>query len=208
MVASTIPHSACSLAELQTRFLTIVSRIRTHGRVYFRHIKCPDRKADRVAEMVALAWKWFVRLAEKGKDATRFPSVLASYAARAVKSGRRLCGQLTPKDALSEVAQQRHGFTVTKLPDFSTLDTNPYAEALADNTQTEVPDQVQFRCDHPAWVATQSDRDRQLIHAMMLGHRTKDLARRFRLSPARISQLRRQYLDGWQLFCGECSLSA
>jgi hypothetical protein len=194
--------------ELQARFLSIMPRIRTHARIYFRHIKCHGRRADCIAEAIALAWKWFIRLAEKGKDATRFPSVLASYAARAVRSGRRVCGQLKAKDAMSEVAQQRHGFTVTKLPDISTLDTNPYAEALADNTQTEVPEQVQFRCDHPAWVASHADRDRRLIHQMMLGHRTMDLARRFRLSPARISQLRAEYKDDWEEFCGEPALSA
>ena len=208
MIAPAIPHPVCSLADLQARFLSILPRIRTHARVYFRHIKCKGRRADCIAEAVALAWKWFIRLAEKGKDATRFPSVLASYAARAVRSGRRVCGQLKAKDAMSERAQQRHGFCVGKLPDFSTESTNPLAEALTENTVSPVPDQVQFRCDHPAWVASHGDRDRRLIHAMMLGHRTMDLARRFHLSPARISQLRREYKDGWEEFCGESSLSA
>jgi hypothetical protein len=188
--------------------LTILARIKNHAAIYFRHIKCHGRRADCIAEAIALAWKWFVRLAEKGKDATRFPSVLASYAARAVRSGRRLCGQERAKDVLSTVAQQRHGFCVGKLPDFSTESVNPLAEALTDNTVSPVPEQVQFRCDFPGWRRTHHRRDRRLIHAMMLGHRTMDLARRFRLSPARISQLRREYKDGWEEFCGESALSA
>jgi hypothetical protein len=61
-------------------------------------------------------WRWFVRLVEQGKDPLSFPIALASYAARAVKCGRRLCGQPKGKDALSFLAQQRHGFGVEPLP--------------------------------------------------------------------------------------------
>ena len=79
-------------AGLHARFLSILPRIATHGRVYFRHLRRTDQE-EAVQEMVALCWKWFVRLVARGKDATRFPSALASYAARAVRSGRRACGQ-------------------------------------------------------------------------------------------------------------------
>jgi hypothetical protein len=83
---------ACSVDQLQARFLSIRHRIETHARVYFRQIRSSDEKAERIAETLALAWKWFVRLALRGKDATQYPSVLATYAAKAVQSGRRLCG--------------------------------------------------------------------------------------------------------------------
>src|SRR6185436_14103918 len=86
---------------LQARFLTLLPRIERHGRVFFRGVRCPVRKADLIAETVALCWKWIVRLAERGKDGFLFPMRLASYAAQAVKSGRRLCGQLKARDALS-----------------------------------------------------------------------------------------------------------
>ena len=46
-----------------------------------------------MAETIALSWKWFVRLAERGKDVGQFVTVLAAFAARAVKSGRRPVGQ-------------------------------------------------------------------------------------------------------------------
>jgi hypothetical protein len=191
---------AISFHLLHTRFLSILPRIEKHAHVYFRHVRCKEHKADLVAEVVALAWKWFVRLAERSKDATQFPSTLASYAARAVKSGRRVTGQIPPKDILSERAQQRHHFCVGKLPDFSTESTNPLAEALADNTVSPVPDQVQFRCDFPAWTRSRCQRDRRLIHVMATGERTKVLARRFRISQARVSQLRRQFHDDYERF--------
>jgi hypothetical protein len=150
--------------------------------------------------VVSLCWKWWLRLVQRGKNPATFVSTLASYAARAVRSGRRLCGQERAKDALSPAAQQRHRFTVGKLPDFSTESTNPLAEALTDNTISPVLDQVQFRCDFPDWLGTHSRRNRNITVEMAKGEKTQDLARRFKISPARISQLRRELHDDWMQF--------
>lgn len=188
---------------LHRRFLSILPRIRLHAKVYFRHVKCWHTKEDRIAETIDLAWKWFISLAKRGKDARYFASVLASYAAKAVKSGRRLCGQLKSKDVLSELAQQRHNFYVGKLPDFSTESTNPLMEALTDNTVTPVDEQVAFRIDFPAWLQTMTPRERRIIKAMIRNERTKDLSQEFELSQGRISQLRREFRDDWRHFIGE-----
>ncbi len=188
---------------LVQRFLSILPRIETHACIVFRHVKCPHRQADFVQETVSLAWKWFVRLANKGKDACQFPSALATYAARAVKCGRRLCGNEKAKDALSPLAQQRHSFTVASLPLHSTLNTNPFSEALADNTRSPVPEQVHFRIDFPAWLAQLGDRNRRIAQDMAMGHRTLELADMHKVTQGRISQLRREFHIDWLLFTGE-----
>src|SRR5262245_3121703 len=139
-----------------------------------------------MAEMVALAWLWFVRLVQQGKDPTRFASALATYAARAVKAGRRLCGIEKAREVLSSRAQYRQNFAVVSLPHTSTLAGTPLDEALHDNTQTPVPDQVAFRQDFPAWLSGLGERDRRVITDLMLGERTLDVARGHGLSPARI----------------------
>ena len=155
--------------------------------------------------MRGLVWKWFCTLVRRGKDVLAFVSALANYAARAVNSGRRVCGHERAKDVLSPVAQRLHGFAVGKLPDFSTLDGSPLEEALFDNTVSPVPEQVAFRLDFPAWLVTLShrDRDRRLIDTLMLGGRTKEVSRLFGLTPGRISQKRRQLMEDWRRFCGE-----
>jgi hypothetical protein len=188
-------------AGLHARFLSILPRIATHGRVYFRHLRRADRE-EAIQEMVALSWKWFLRLAGRGKDATRFPSALASYAARAVRSGRRVCGQERGRDALSPSAQRRHGFLVSALPEVSTLSDNPLSEALADNTRTPPDEQCAFRLDFPAWRLSRAERDRRIIDELMRGERTLDVAGRHGLSPARVSQLRREFHADWARFCG------
>jgi hypothetical protein len=185
------------------RFLELLSQIERHARISFRHIVCEHRRADCVAETVALSWKWFLALEARGKDVLPFVSVFANLAARAVRCGRRLCGQESARDVLSIVAQQRHHFVAGKLPPVSTLSENPLGEALIDNTQSAIPEQVHFRVDFPVWLSTLSARDRLIVKDMALGDQTLLLAQRYRVSPGRISQLRRQFNEGWRFFCGE-----
>ena len=196
--------SSAALAHLQASFLAFVlPRVLSHGRVYFRHLKCRDRREDALQEMIGLTWRWHLRLAEQGRDATCFPTALASYAARAVKSGRRLCGQERANDVLSPRAQQKRHFAVEKLPDMSTLSGSPLEEALQDNTVSPVPDQVIFRLDFPAWLARLTARDRSIVENLMVGQRTLDVAGKYGLSPARISQKRREFRQDWRSYCNE-----
>ena len=64
-------------------------------------------------------------------------------------------------------------------------------------------DQVAFRCDFPAWLKTLAPRDRNIARALAEGGRTIDVAKRFGVSLARISQLRRELERSWLAFHGE-----
>jgi hypothetical protein len=192
-----------TLAALQMGFLTALPRIEAHGRVYFRSVRCASTKEECLAEMTAISWKWWVHLHKQGKDPSGFIATLATFAARAVKSGRRLCGMEKAKDVMSPRAQQRHQFAVGKLPDISTLSTNPLVEALTDNTQTPPDQQVMFRLDFRSWLGTLDDRRRRIVGDMLLSERTLDLARKYGISPARISQLRRELQFDWEVFCSD-----
>jgi hypothetical protein len=204
-----------SVENLHAGFLWILPRIELHGRIYFRHLR-PDRRDDALQEMAALAWKWFLRLRESGRDPADFLTGFVSLLARAVNSGRRLAGMAKSKDVLNPATQRRHGFHVERLPSctqasherlFSEVNgqrqLDAYEERLRDNTITPVPEQVVFRIDWPAFLRTLTGRERRLIRAMALSERTLDLSKQFEVSPARISQLRREFHDGWERFCGE-----
>src|SRR5262245_56107656 len=216
MAVSVDESAVVSVAVLHVRFLTLVPCIESYARMYFRDIRCPVTQEDRVAECVALGWQGFVRLTAQGKDVFAFPVVFAATVARAVKCGRRLCGQERAKDVLSLRAQQRHGFRVERLPS-STRSPNEqlyaephgqamqdaFEERLRDNTVTPPPDAAAFRIDFPAWLRTLTGRERRLIRAMAQGERTKDLSQEFEVSPGRISQLRRAFRDGWLRYHSE-----
>src|SRR5262245_57019039 len=66
------------VAVLHARFLRLLPKIEAHARICFRGIRCPVKQEDRVQECVALAWKWFLNLSERGKDVFAFPMAFAS----------------------------------------------------------------------------------------------------------------------------------
>jgi hypothetical protein len=204
------------MEEMHARFLLILPRVELHAHIYFRHVRCPHRREDAVQEMRCLAWKWFLCLHERGRDPADFLTGFVTLLARAVNSGRRLAGMARAKDVLNAATQRRHGFHVERLPTSTPVSHerlyaevhgqelhDAYEERLRDNTITPVVDQVQFRLDWPAWLRTLTGRERRMIRAMALGERTLDLGKQFEVSPARISQLRREFCKGWLRFCGE-----
>jgi hypothetical protein len=198
------PKQNAQLAHPQDAFTAVVMpAVERHAEIYFRHIKCRHRKADLVAEAVGMAWTWFCRMAERGKDGTQFPTAIASFAAKAANSGRRVVGEEKAKDVLSPIAQWRLGFAVLRLPDFSTLSASPLEEALHDNTLTPVDEQAAFRLDFAAWLATYDCRRRDMLVDMGLGLRAHEIADKYRVSGSRISQMRREAADNWLRFHGE-----
>ena len=205
---------------LHSRFLMLVPRLEIHARIYFRDLKCQSKKDDAIADTIALAWKWYLSLAERGKDPSQFVTAFVSLAARSVKSGRRICGQEKAKDVMSAMAQQRHGFVVHSLPittcaALESLYSMPqgqekqdaFEERLKDNTQTPVPDQAAFRCDFPVWRLSRTDRDRRVIDDLGMGERTLDVSKKYGIIPGRISQLRRDFMDDWERFTADPALA-
>ena len=113
----------------------------------------------------------FVRLVNRGKKPEQFPTAITAFAGRAVKSGRRLGGQQRAKDVMSPLAQRRHGFAVSSLPEFSSLDGNALEEAPHDNTQTPPDEQAAFRLDFPAWLCCRGERNAAADRALCDGDR-------------------------------------
>jgi hypothetical protein len=221
MIAST-PSCDCACADhLHAAFVALLPRIELHARFHFRAVHCAEKRAELIAEATALAWKWFLRLVQRGKNVNEFPSTFASLVARAVRSGRRLCGNEKARDVLSTVAKRRHGFAVESLPASTARSRDGFCstphgqgmpdifeERLRDNTVTPIPDAAAFRIDWPRFLATLSDRDRRLAEYLSLGHAAKKAARKFKLSPPRVTQLRQRWSREWQLFQGAESLAA
>jgi DNA-directed RNA polymerase specialized sigma24 family protein len=192
-----------AVEHLQAAFLLLLPRIRRVARMHFRDVRCPDRREDCVCEAVALCWVWYVRLVRRGRDPAAFATALARYGALAVRSGRRTSGQERANDVLSPVCQRRRGFVVAALTPGSSLDGNEIDESLHDNTRTPIPEQVQFRCDFPAWVSSLPGSKRRLVGPLAGGHRATDVARAFGLSEGRISQLRKEFRYSYAAFCGD-----
>jgi hypothetical protein len=187
-----------------TIFLAILSTILRHASFAFRGIRDPGRYDDSIQETLALCWLWSCRLWEQGKDAREFSTALAAFATRHVRSGRSFVGKTTYRsDALSPLAQVIHGFTTQALPGVEAQAGSPWQVALQDNMQSPPDEQAAFRIDFPAWLASLSNRDCRIAEDMTTGETTQELATRYRVSPARVSQLRRELKQDWFAFTEE-----
>src|SRR4051794_35294741 len=96
-----IPPEASPAEPVGHAFLTILPIIRVVACRNFRDVRCPARRDDLVAEVVALSFAWCRRLVASGRDPTTFPVALARLAVRAAACGRRLAGQERITDVLS-----------------------------------------------------------------------------------------------------------
>lgn len=180
----------------QTFAERVLPTVERHARFVFRHLgNRADDFADAVADCLAHAWEGYVWAVEAGKQPQHFPAMIATFAARKTKVGRKVGKRQNAKDVFSAATAHRTG-----LDALDALAADVLEDALADNTETPPPDQAAFRLDFPAWLLTLSARDRDIARTLAAGHSAKDVSERFGLSPGRVTQIRQQLCDGWVVF--------
>jgi hypothetical protein len=183
------------------RFLAMMPGIRQYARIAFRNLKF-EAKEDAVVEAIANALHAYVALHKRGKEELAYATVLARYAVAQTLAGRRVGSHLNCQDVFTREAQRRNRFSLRRLSEFNDEE-DVWFEATIEDTKTSVADQAAFRCDFPVWLSTHSPRNRQIAQALAVGDSPGDVAKRFGVSPGRISQLRRELHDSWMEFHGE-----
>lgn len=181
-------------------FLAMLPAIRRHALVAFRDLATEARE-EAVQEVTANCCVAFARLVQQGRSERAFATVLARFAVAQVRDGRRVGTSQNVRDVMSPCAKKKP-IAVERLDRFDKHE-GEWVEAIVEDTRTPVLDQVWFRIDFPHWLSTLSSRDRQVARALAVGNTTKDVAQRFRVSPGRVSQLRRELYESWQRFHGE-----
>lgn len=161
-----------------------------------------EAKAEAIQEAVANCFVAYWRLVQQGREGLAFATVLARYAVAQVRTGRQVGGRLNIKDVSSAYSQYHKRFNLQRLDRFDTRE-GCWREAVVEDHRTPILDQVCFRIDFPAWLESLPPRDRNIARALAAGERTTDVARRFGVSLARISQLRRKLERSWLAFHGE-----
>jgi hypothetical protein len=199
--------------KIQTEFVALLPRILPQLKKGCRIVRCAASRDDFIAEALGLCWKMFRRAMAKGKDVASFIITMAKYAARAVRCGRTVCGQQKAKDVLSLTAKLTHGVVVEQFGSGSSHYEELYGEVdgqkrrdlldevLAENIVTAVPDQVAFRIDWPRFMASRPERDQKIMAYLANGSTNLEAAKKFNVSPGRVSQLRRAWCEEWQMFC-------
>ncbi len=191
---------ASRIETFHQQFLTMLPVIRRQAWIAFRGQR-PEAKEEFVAEVVANAYRSWVRLVKQGKAERAYATPLAQYAIRQVRAGRRLGCSLNSKDLLSPWARKRHGLTIEQL-DQSDNRSGSFDQLLVEDRQAGPAEIAAARIDMAAWLGSLSKRQRRIAKALALGASTSEVARRFGICPARISQLRSWFRQHWELFQG------
>jgi hypothetical protein len=143
--------------------------------------------------------------AARGKLARLTPFTLVSFFGRGYASGRRLAGTDT-QDVLAPAVQQRHRLRVISLDETRPvrvpegLTRLPLSEVLADKRATPPPENCRRDVDYAEILQRQraSRQAKRVFRWLAESHGTArgaDLARRMRVSPPRIVQLKHQLAD-------------
>ena len=183
------------------KFLSLLPAIREQARFAFRQEE-PERRQELIAEVVANCWAAFVRLVERGMIDVVYPTPLAGYAIKQVRDGRRVGAKLNVLDVSSEYAQRLKQITVERL-DLYDEQKGEWREVLVEDHHAGPAETAAARIDIGEWFDSLPRRKRRIAQTLATGETTKRTARQFRVSPGRISQMRRELQDAWRDFQGE-----
>jgi hypothetical protein len=183
------------------KFIAMLPAISEQANFAFRRLPLEARE-ELVQEVVAQAYSLFVRLCQRRKPALVYPTPLAQFAIRKVRAGRRLGSPSNRRDVTSPCAGVAKGFTIERLDRFNRR-TGHWREALVEDRTAGPAETAVARIDWAAWLRSLSRRQRTIASVLATGETTGVAARRFRLSPARISQMRVWFRESWQRFQGD-----
>jgi hypothetical protein len=190
-------------AQANEKFLEMLPRIRWQARMAFRLMQ-PEIKAELVAETVANAFSQFSRLVRAGRADLGYATPLANYAIRQVIAGRRVGSKSNNRDIASPAAKAL-GIVIQRL---HALDPGrgAWREVLVEDRRATPADTAAARIDLAAWFRSLPPRNRRIAKTLAMGETANEVARRFNLSRARISQLRELLKTNWEKFHkGPCS---
>jgi hypothetical protein len=182
-------------------FLALLPAIQRRAWRAFRGLD-PEARADAVEEVLANALVAFVRLVELGKAELAYATPLASYGIRRFHEGRRIGARLNVQDVSSPYCQQAKGLRVGRLDHYD-RDARQWQEVLVEDRRVGPAETAAARLDFAAWLARLSPRRRRMAQILAGGEPTSGAARRFCLSPGRVSQIRGELENSWLAFQGQ-----
>ena len=183
------------------QFLQMLPTIRSVAHYAFRRWRS-DQRQELIAEVLASSFVAFVRLVERDKAELAYPTVLATYGVKQLHTGRQVGSRLNVKDASSPYCQQRKGVRMRPLTRFDTVQ-GKWREIVVEDRRATPADVAATRIDFADWLRQLPRSKRNVAKLLATGEGTQAAAKRFRLSAARLSQLRNELRTNWEEFQGE-----
>ena len=205
MIVSAKKLRQSTVSACYAKFLSLLPAIQEQARFAFRNEK-PEHRQELTAEVIANCWAAFVRLVERGLIDVVYPTPLAGYAIKQVRDGRRVGAKLNVLDISSEYCQARKQITIERLDVFDER-TGEWHEVLIEDRHAGPAETAAARIDIGEWFDSLPKHKRRVAQTLATGETTKRTARKFSVSPGRISQTRRELHEDWQRYQGEEDLA-
>jgi hypothetical protein len=202
-------HMVAHIKQLKTktepqawhaRFLTMLPSIRRRAHITFRGAG-PELREELVQEVVASSFAAYARLVDLGKEDLAFRYPLARFAIGQVRAGRQLGNPVRIREVLSEYAQLHKGFQVERLDNYNEEETC-WQEIVVEDKRATPADIAACRIDFASWLGLLPAPRRDIALELASGETTSATARKFGLTPGRISQLRLWLKESWDAFQG------
>jgi hypothetical protein len=139
----------------------------------------------------------YLRLHERREIEKAYPTPLARHAARQIRAGRKVGGKLNIKDVSSSHCQRLKRVVLERLDKWDRDE--GWMEVVVEDRSATPADVARVRLDFAAWLKTLPRRDRRVALDLAMGNRTGDVARKYKLSDGRVSQLRNEFQLSWEL---------
>jgi DNA-directed RNA polymerase specialized sigma24 family protein len=180
----------------QSRFVAILPSLRLIVAKHFRSYYNQADKDDAIAEAVAMSWKKFAALIQRGID----PEGLI------LSIGQR-CALNVHRDAKCTVVNQQRGRSIIEPLCIShrrkhRFRTRQLFEGCI-RTQQAIPDAVAFRIDFKTRRRQWSKRDLAIIDDRLAGYTCLEIARKLGVNQWNVNQRLPKYYQSWKQFALE-----
>jgi hypothetical protein len=177
-------------AAVAVEFEALLPELKRLAQAFSKKCSDPD---EVMAEILAFSWWNYFQAARKGIRLT--PAQLLFVARRRVRSGRTLGNPESATDVHSIVTQRMRRSQIHRLSEFHGKPSKLNSKIGRRFTEAITSDQgnpAEISRIHLDWSALRtklSDRHNALVDGFALGRSNTEMAKRLRLSPARITQI-------------------
>jgi hypothetical protein len=195
-IVNEVSASAQRVTDWQTPFAAMLPAIERQARRSLACIPRRDRE-EALQAIIAYAAVAYARLVQRGKAHLGYPTPLANFGLKQFQAGRNVGGRMNCRDVGSKRCRRA---SVERLDDWK--------DVLVETRRSTPAEIASLRIDFGDWLQTLSPRDRRAAKALVRGEQTSGVAKLFRLTAGRVSQLRRELYWSWQEFVGETAGAA
>jgi hypothetical protein len=180
-------------ADPSTQFVSRLPELEDLAAGHFHYLD-PDAREEAVQNSVVLAYRCWRRLVERGRDADGLLKSVLWWACKHTRQGRQAGGRARakPRCVLDYARRRKRGVVIQR-----GIDLNYFIGQSA-----SVPEIVAFRLDTPSFLGTLSERDQQIARDLATGTGTKEVAEKYGVTPAAISQFRTRFRRKYDAFHG------